>query len=157
MENITIILSHLNLAGWVVAGGFGLYGIFNKKQRERRIDDDQTASNLITNLKTSLDIQEKTITKMQSDMEMHSKARDVQIKELSEKVHNLTGRNGILEDLFKGRDPAMQNFLKDAPILMTIAHENNGLAKETSGALVNLTQTIQSLVERLPVNEQHHG
>ena len=142
--------------GWVLAGAFALLGMFNSKQRERRRDDDITAANLINTLKTTVDIQEKAIAKMRTDMEEHTRQRDVEIKELRDKVHNLSGRNGVLEDLFKGRDPGMQNFLKEAPMLMDIARENNGLAKETSKALVNLTNTIEHLVSRLPVNEQQH-
>ena len=149
--------------GWIIAGALALAGVFNAKFRERRRESDETATNLINNLRTTVEVQEKSIAKMQHDMDEHTKQRDIEIKDLRDKVHNLSGRNSVLEDLFKGRDPAMQLFLKDAPNLMTIARQNNiliseqndlavknnDLAVKNSEAITALTNKMTELVSSL--------
>lgn len=137
MDFTTII----TVGGWTIAGGLALYGVFNTQQRAREKESDQTASNLITNLRTTVDLQEKELTRL----------RDKETAQGKEIAH-LSGQLAMLERVVQGRDPAMQAFLKDAPGLFQIARENNGLAKANSEAITALTSSITLLVEAL-----HHN
>lgn len=143
------------MQGWILAngltvlglGGYAVFGVmtftgFFKKDDSRRKESDTIADTLISRLQAQ-------VTQMQKDMDEHAVMRDTEIKTLRSQVDHLSGRNSVLEDLFKGRDPAMQVFFKDAPKLFDIAHENNGLAKENAQAIQNLTGTMAKFVDTL--------
>ena len=127
--------------GWIIAGILAIVGMFNLQWRARRADDDKTASNLIANLKTTTELQEKEITVL----------RGKEIEQGREIAH-LQGQVKVLTEVLQGRDPAMKAFLDRAPELMTIAHENNGLAKANADAITNLTKAITGLIEKLPAS-----
>ncbi len=135
MDLSTSLLPLLNLAGWIVAGAIGVFGVFNGQWRQRRAEDDSTATNLINNLRTTTELQEKEIVAL--------RAKEV---EQGREIAHLQGQVKILSEVMQGRDPAMQKFLTDAPTLMTIAKENNGLAKETAHALNGLADAITAFV-----------
>lgn len=136
------ITTILTIIGWVIVGGLALYGVFNTQQKAREKESDQTAANLINNLKTTVDVQEKEILRL----------RDKEVTQGKEIAH-LSGQLAMLERVVQGRDPAMQQFLKDAPALFQIARENNGLAKANSEAVTALTNSITILVESLHHND----
>lgn len=119
----------------MIAGLLAIVGIFNYQSKQRRVDDDTTANNLINNLKSTTELQEKEINTL----------RGKEIEQGKEIAH-LQGQVKVLSDILQGRDPAMQEFLKHAPELVTIARENNGLAKANSEAMTNLTKAITGLV-----------
>ena len=77
-------------------------------------------------------------------METQSRARDVEMKQMRDSLNHLQGRNAVLEELFKGRDPQMQNFLKDAPQLIQ-------LAKANSEAIEHLTNKISEFLEAMKI------
>lgn len=136
-------------AGWAMAGLFAIAGYFNKENKQRESDGDKTASNLINNLKDTVGIQEKTIAKLQADMDAHTKARDVEIKQLQSDLNHLKGRNGLLEELFKGQDPDMQKFFNEAPELLILTKETHELAKNNAEMLAGLTQSMQIFVDKV--------
>lgn len=140
----------MTIGGWIIAGTLGLVGLFDRGKRERRKEDDQVASNLIKNLQTTSDLQEKKITKMQEDMAAHSKERDKEVQTLREELKHLTGRNSMLEDLFKGRDPQMQAFLKDAPLLIELAKKDHELIEQSSAAVTTLVEAMSKLILTKP-------
>lgn len=143
------IVAILEIAGFAVMGILVFTGAFSGKTRERRTEADDLSDKLITRLQQTVDQQAKDLDKMREDMNEHTKARDAEVKELRDQLKHLQGRNGVLEDLFKGRDPQMQMFLKDAPELMTIARANNSLAKENSEAITHLTQKLAQFIDTL--------
>lgn len=122
-------------AGWILAGILAVIGVLDRATRQRRKEDDETASNLIQNLKTKTELQEKEIETLRN-------------KEVSQgkEIAHLQGQLKMLSEIMQGRDPAMQSFLKDAPVLMTIARENNGLAKESSEAITRLADTMTDFI-----------
>lgn len=140
----------ITLGGYAMAAILFIVAQFDKARREREQADDATASRLITNLKTTTELQEKEMERMRGEMASHKKERDEEIKGLTEKVNHMGGRNAVLEDLFKGRDPAMQVFLKDAPTLIALTKETNELAKGGNKSLDALTATLTRFVEALP-------
>lgn len=139
----------LGIGGYFVVGLFVFLGYFKRSTDDRRSEADKLADGLITRLQQTVDQQAKDMTALQEQMNKHTVQRDAEIKDLRGKVDHLTGRNGVLEDLFKGRDPAMQTFLKEAPTLITIARENNGLAKEMADGLGSLENTLMKFVDTL--------
>ena len=128
----------LTFIGWMIAGALGIYGVFNRQRKDRQREDDQTATNLITNLKTTTELQEKELIQLRS--------KEV---EQGKQIAHLQGQVKVLSEILQGRDPSMQEFLKRAPDLIVMAKENNGLAKENSQAIVNLTKSITSLVDQM--------
>ena len=85
---------------------------------------------------------------------MDQQSRDIellktQMIEQKSQLDHFKGRNAVLEELFKGRDPQMQAFLKDAPTLMEIAQSNNQLAKATNESVGSLADAVRELVERI--------
>ena len=134
------------MGGWVIAGVLTFVGLFNKQARERRREDEEVASNLIKNLQNTVDIQEKKISKMQEDMAFHTKERDKEVQNLREELKHLSGRNSMLEDLFKGRDPQMQTFLKEAPTLIELTKKDHELIEQSSEAVTALVKTMNEFV-----------
>lgn len=135
-------MSILGIGGYFIVGLFVFLGLFKKNKDERAKQADNIADTLIARL-------QERVKQLEEDMAEHTKMRDDQIQKLQSTVDHLTGRNAVLEELFKGRDPAMQTFLKEAPTLITIARENNGLAKEVSQGLTSLENTLMKFVDTL--------
>lgn len=135
-------LPYLEAAGWVVAGILVVIGLFNRQTKQNRKDDDETASNLISNLKTTVDLQEKTINSLNAKMEITNK-----------ELHQMQGRNSVLESLFNGNENSILAFLKQAPKLLEIAEDNNKLTKENFTATTNLTTAIAELVKKMPTTK----
>ena len=132
------IVGLLAVAGWIIAGIFVFVGIFGKGYGERRRESDELADGLIKRLKETVDQQSRDIELLKTQM----------IEQKSQLDH-FKGRNAVLEELFKGRDPQMQAFLKDAPTLMEIAQSNNQLAKATNESVGSLADAVRELVERI--------
>lgn len=118
----------------VVAGSAAWYAFFSQKRSQQATDDD-VATKLINNLKLTVDQQEKTIGGLTTKL-------DTTTKEL----HQMQGRNTVLEQLFNGSEGSILSFLKEAPKLTLIAEENNALAKETSNDIKSLIASIDRLV-----------
>jgi len=135
------------MGGWVIAGVFGVIGIFNRQARERRKEDESVATNLINNLQKTVDLQEDTMKKMRLEMDAHTKERNEEIKGIRDQMSHLQGRNAVLEELFKGRDPAMQAFLKDAPMLLEITKKDHELIEESMKSITGLSATMSKFVE----------
>lgn len=146
MPSIEMILT---IGGYLLAGIVALFGYMNPMWRQRHTEADEVSDRLVNNLKLTVEAQEKSMEKMQKEMAEHSRRRDAEIKELNQKVHELQGRNGVLEDLFKGRDPSMKAFFEEAPQILVIAKENNELVKNTNLQVGNLAQAIEGLVKEL--------
>jgi uncharacterized coiled-coil protein SlyX len=133
-----IIVTILEVGGWVLAGALGLVGVFDSSSRKRRKEDDDTASNLITNLRTTTDLQEKELTALR--LREVDQGRD---------IAHLQGQVKVLTEILQGRDPAMKAFLDHAPLLIDIAKENNGLAKEQAKATTELTNSLTALIQAM--------
>ena len=136
--SLDVILAILGLGGYVFAGIFAFRGQWDKKTKEKQEEDRKLSDNLIQRLQQTVDQQVKDMDEMKRQM---ASQRD--------EIKHFQGRNAVLEELFKGRDPAMQNFLKDAPNLMDIARENNGLARENMQGLKKLEDTLAKFVNTL--------
>lgn len=135
------------MGGWIIAGVLAVVGVFNKQSRERRKEDESVASNLIKNLQTTAEIQQKEIEKMKEDASAHSKERDKEVQALREDLKHLGGRNSMLEDLFKGRDPQMQAFLSEVPLLMEITKKDHELIEQGSKSLTVLVEAMTQFLE----------
>lgn len=123
------------IGGWVIAGCLGIVGMFSIQNRQRRQADDSVSTNLIQNLRTTADMQEKEIMRL----------RDKEVA-YGKDVAHLQGQLKMLTEIMQGRDPAMQAFLKTAPDLIAIVRENNTLAKEQQVAMTDLTKKLGQLV-----------
>ena len=128
----------LEYGGYIIAGVLVVLGMFGVQVRQRRGENDTVASNLITNLQTSLDLTEKNL-----------KETNVKLDETTKQLHLMQGRNTVLEQLFNGSEGSIISFLKQTPELQRIAEENNALAKATSQEVRALTASIDRLVSVL--------
>lgn len=126
------------VAGWLVAGVFTFIGLFSTQSKANRVDDDSVASNLINNLKLTVD-------QLKEDKDAMSTKLDNTTKEL----HQMQGRNSVLEGLFNGSENSILAFLKQAPEIMNFAHENNTLAKSNLEAVTSLTASIDNLIKSM--------
>lgn len=140
----------LEFGGWVVAGIFVLLGMFGVSSKARRDENDSLTQNLITNLTTTVETQKVDIASLRSAMTQHTVERQAQITTLTNKITHLEGRNSLLEDLFKGRDPDMQQAVKRSPQMFAMIEETNKLVKDGQLALTSLTKTIEDLVKKMP-------
>ena len=130
-----LLTSIVTYGGYILAGVFVALGMFGVQFRQRRNDNNEVTQNLIANYKLTVDEQDKKI-KLSQEREI----------EQGKEIAHLQGQVKVLSDILQGRDPSMVAFLKDAPVLITIARENNGLAKANSEAITMLTKTISDLV-----------
>lgn len=133
--DITTIVS---FGGYIISGILAVIGIFNYQARSRRQEDDLTATNLINNLKTTTELQERELVSL--------RLKEV---EQGKEIAHLQGQVKVLSDIFQGRDPAVQAFIAKAPELLAIANENNGYAKKNFEATSKLTDAITELVKQM--------
>ncbi|MDE2022414.1 MAG: hypothetical protein KGI71_05900 [Patescibacteria group bacterium] len=138
----------LTISGWAVAGFFVFLGFFGGGSKARREEAEKLADGLIQRLNQTVDQQGKDIEMLKTQLIDHKS-----------QIDHFKGRNAVLEELFKGRDPQMQAFLKDAPHLMEIAQSNNELANSTNKAVGSLADAVRELVERIDGGhlELHHA
>lgn len=131
-------LTLLGFGGYALVGIFAVLGYFNGTVSSRRKESDSLADGLISRLKETVDQQQKTMD-----------ATNVRLDQTTKELHQMQGRNGMLEELFKGRDPAMQTFLQAAPRLIEIANENNVLAKATSTSVAAMADALTGFMIKL--------
>lgn len=136
--DIATIAAILDIVAVIGAAGAAAWYAFNNQKSTLRAADDTVSSNLIQNLKTTTDLQEKTIGQLSLKL-------DTTTKEL----HQMQGRNEMLEKLFNGSEGSILAFLKEAPKLVRIADENNALAKSTNDEIKHLTTELRALVGAL--------
>ena len=79
-------------------------------------------------------------------MDLHTLERNKEMQTLREELKHLSGRNSMLEDLFKGRDPQMQTFLKEAPTLIELTKKDHELIEQSSEAVTALVKTMNEFV-----------
>lgn len=131
-------LTFLAFGGYIVAGVLVVLGYLGMGSRDRRKDDDTVATNLINNLQKTVDLQEKTI-----------KATSDKLDQTTKELHQMQGRNSVLEGLFNGNENSILSFLKAAPRLISVAEENNTLAKATNASVGQMAQALTSLMQHL--------
>lgn len=126
------------IGGYAIAGGLAIFGVANKAWRQRRTEDDGVTQNLISNLQATVTLQEKTIGDLRTTLNQTTK-----------EMHQMQGRNSVLEGLFNGSENSIMAFLKQAPELMTIARQNNAIGTNTEKQIGELTKAIGDLVAEL--------
>lgn len=130
--------SLLEYGGYIVAGILVVLGIFGVQVRQRRAEDDDVSTKLITNLQASLTLTEKNL-----------KETNVKLDETTKQLHLMQGRNTVLEELFNGSENSILSFLKQAPELVLFAKENHTLSQKNAEDISALTSSIQDLVKAL--------
>lgn len=119
----------------MIAGVLGVYGLFNMQARSRRADDDSVSANLINNLKSTVD-----------QMKEQNAIQAVKLEQTTKELHQMQGRNTVLEQLFNGQEGSIMAFLKQAPALVKITEENNAMAKRNADDIGKLTKAVELLV-----------
>lgn len=137
------------LGGWAAFGVLAIVGLFSNQRRKRNIEDDQTAANLIANLRTTVDVQEKTIAQMRTDATVREKESREETHALRDQLNQMIGRNTFLEELFKGRDPLQQKMFEQAPAIFELVKDNHKMSQENGVAIANLTTAITELIKSI--------
>lgn len=123
------------LAGWVLAGGLGLYGIFNRQRKQTKQEDDQVAANLITNLKSTADLQKEEITTL--------RAKEV---EQGKEIAHLQGQVKVLSEIFQNRNPEMTEFMK---LLTHASQQGMEYMNTTSQMLLEMKKWMERVDEHI--------
>ena len=128
-------LTIISIGGYVLAGVFAFIGIFNKQRQDREKLDDQTASNLIQNLKTTVDIQKTEIAGLTEDKIEQGKT-----------IAHLEGQVKVLTDMVALRDPETMKAIAMIPDLHLIGERNGETLKKLTDAMTDfMTKFTASL------------
>jgi hypothetical protein len=117
--------------GWIgvltvlVFGAVAIYGLFDKRQRERRKETDGSEDRL-------MDILSKTVTELQKKVDKQTSDIDGLIKEVGE----LKRDNEKYIKIFQGRDETTTKFYEQA-------FESMKLAKDTHDAVTTMVKNME--------------
>lgn len=136
--DINTVLSLLGLGGYIIGGVFALRGQWDKASKAKDAQADELGDKLIQRL-------QQTVDQYGKDNAALAQKLDQTTKEL----HQMQGRNQVLEELFNGSESSIMAFLKQAPKLMQIADENNNLAKDTNTAIEHMAATFAKFIDNL--------
>jgi len=136
--NVLTLTNIVMFGGYIIAGVLVVLGMFGMQVRQRRGESDTVASTLINNLQASLKLTEDNLKTTMGRL-------DTTTKEL----HQMQGRNTVLEQLFNGSEGSILSFLKQAPELMRVAKENHEISQTNAAELKQLTTSINLLVTAL--------
>lgn len=132
------------LMGWVavltvvVVGGVAVYGIWDRKAKERKKEVDDGEDRLI-------DILQKTVTELEGKV---NKQTD-DIKNLTQQVELLNRDNKNYIDIFRGRDEQTQQFYKQGFESMKITQENHDLLTTVATSIQNTNDNMTKLIDIL--------
>lgn len=136
--------------GWVIAGVLAVVGYFNIKTKDRQKESDGLADTLIKRLQQTVDSQTEDLKRMQVELDTRTNQRDQEIVTLQHDLSHLQGRNGLLEELFKGRDPSMDTFFKkDGPQILSMTQANTASIEILVQSINNLIHTLTPLLPLL--------
>ncbi len=124
--------------GYIIAGVLVVLGMFGMGARDRRSESDKVASDLINNLKLTVEQLEKANVAMTARLDQTTK-----------ELHLMQGRNEMLERLFNGAEGSILSFLKQAPSLVEMIKDNNALSHQNNAALTTLTDTMEKFLNKL--------
>lgn len=127
--------TQLIVLGAVIAGGIALYGVFDKKARERRKDENKTEDRVIDLLQKEVGILSKRVEQQDKD-----------IKELTKKVTALETENDTLVRVLQGRDDMTQKFYKDAYIAMENIKKTYDVAIGNNTHMTELIELMKKIV-----------
>ena len=126
----------LTLATVVVLGAVAVFGLWDKKAKERRKDVDGEEDRLIKLLKENVDNLIKKVDQQETD-----------IKKLTKKVQDLEHENTLLVRVLQGRDEETQKFYQQAyEAIKTINNSHEILSSmaqninATNGLMTELVQ-----------------
>lgn len=136
---------YLELGGWVIAGIFAVIGMFSFTTKSRRVENDQLTTNLINNLTKTVETYKEENANLKTQMEKNASERDAQILKLQTDFSHLAGRNSLLEELFKGRDPKQEAAYSEIPKMSATVTATN----ESVGELADLIKTFINTVTPL--------
>lgn len=137
-------MTALAFTGFLVSGVFVTLGYLGMGTRDRRKESEGLADTLISRLKETVDQQTDTIASLSSKL-------DVTTKEL----HQMQGRNSVLEGLFNGSETSIIASLKLVPELLRVANESNQLAKDTSNSVGQMAKALGDLLQRIDIADPH--
>lgn len=132
------------LIGWVaviillIAGAVALYGLWDKKVKERQRDVDGSEDRLIDILKETVDQLEIKVDKQTKDIEM-----------LTRQVQELTSERKTLLDILQGRDDQTQTFYKQANDSMAVVHETHDVVTTLATSIQNTNVNMAKLIDLL--------
>lgn len=127
--------TQLLVLGAVIAGGIALYGVFDKKSRERRKDENKTEDRVIDLLQKEVEI-----------LSVKVEQQDRDIKELTKKVSALETENETLVKVLQGRDDMTQKFYKDAYIAMENIKKTYDVAIGNNNNMTELIQLMKQVL-----------
>lgn len=132
---ITQFGTYIAIATVVIAGAVAIYGLWDKRARERRADVDGQEDRLIGLLQTTV-----------SELEKRVNQQDVDIKLLTKKVTDLEHENETLIKVLQGRDEQTKEYYKQAYKSMKIAEETHNIVTKLAEGITQTNKNIEKLI-----------
>ena len=115
------------IVGILGAAWYAFFGAKNNQEAQGQA----VSRNLIDNLQTSLDL------------------TNVKLETTTKELHQMQGRNSVLEDLFKGNEGSIISTLKMIPELVASIRDSNAIAKSNADSVAKMATGIAELVGAL--------
>jgi hypothetical protein len=126
----------MTIATAIVVGGVAIFGIWDRKQRDRRKEVDGEEDRLIDILNKTVGELEKRVTKQDEDIRL-----------LTKKVMELDHENSILIKVLQGRDEETQKFYKEAYEAMKVIHDSHDVLTTVAESMKITSSTIGKLID----------
>lgn len=126
---ITQFGGFIGIATAVIVGLIAFFGIWNRRSKELKKEETETADSVINLLSKKVDVLEE------------------KVEELESKVDTLTKENKTLRDVLQGRDEATQQFYKDAYSAMEIIKHNDSISEENSRTLAKIATLLETVIK----------
>lgn len=126
----------ITIGGAVVLGIVALFGVFDKRRREIRNEENGTEDRVIKLLKTEVEELTKKVNKQTADLE-----------NLTAEVEKLKAENHTLVQVLQGKDAATIQFQKDAYMAMGQIKDLVATSKQTSESVTKLATLMEGFMK----------
>jgi TolA-binding protein len=126
----------MTIATALVVGAVAIFGLWDKKQKERRAEVDKEEDRLIK-------ILEKTVGELTNKVN----SQDQAINELRKKVGELEHENTLLIKVLQGRDEQTQEFYEKAYAAMQVIQESHSLIAEMANDVKKHSTHMDELIK----------
>ncbi len=127
---------YITAPGMVILGVLAIYGLFDRKKRALRKEEEQTGDRVMVLMRAEVTELTKKVNTQQKD-----------IVDLNEKVDRLVTENKTLKDVLQGRDDQSKKFYQDAYAAMEVIKHNDKVSEENAKILSKIATLLETVVK----------